>query len=222
MKRWLVISTIGCYLSVLTFGVVSHALSYKKNVHPAMYFVVWDMFCGWSSYEDRTHIIGEGESGKYYQLSPGPWGEFKPYGDLGRQHYDPFSNHSMALAASTLKNTDHEPIERIYVVQEVWAKKFNLPDHLWAQRYPEPKEPHSYYHLRKVMDVDGRILRANATWFDYQTQICVSDNPRLFRDAYKGKPFFHLNPLNRSRAKTSADQISAVATESPNLLADRQ
>jgi hypothetical protein len=221
MKRWLVISTIGCYLSILCFGVVSHAVNYKKTAHPAMYFIVWDMFCGWSAYEDRIHIIGEGESGKYYQLSPGPWGEFKPFGDLGRQHYDPFASHAMTIAANTLRYSKHEQIDRVYVVQEVWAKKFNLPDRLWAERYPEPKERYSYFHLRKVFDGGGQLVRSNQSWFDYQTNICVSDNPRLFRDAYKGKPFFHLNPLNRGRTDKAAD-VSAVATDSPNLLAERE
>lgn len=221
MKRWLVICTIGCYLSVLSFGVASHALNYKKTIHPAMYFIVWDMFCGWSAYEDRVHIIGEGESGKFYQLSPGPWGEFKPFGDIGRQHYDPFSTHAMVIAQSTLRNSKHEPIDRVYVVQETWAKKFNLPNHLWAERYNVPKEPYSYFHLRKVFNADGQLVQLNPAWFDYQTQLNVSDNPRLFRDAYKGKPFFHLNPMNRGWSDSREGDVATVATESPNLLVDR-
>jgi hypothetical protein len=58
MKRWITHLTIAAYLGVLTWGVVSHALGYKTGMHPGMYFIVWDMFCGWSAYEVRYHLVG--------------------------------------------------------------------------------------------------------------------------------------------------------------------
>lgn len=198
MKRLLAVATIVAYLGTLAVGLGSHALNYKTNAHPSMYFIVWDMFCGWSAYEDRTHIIGQGESGKYYELAPGPWGDFHPYSDLGRHHYDAFSTHAGALALSTLRHTEHEPMKQLIVVQEVWAKKFNLPDELWAQRYPEPKDKHSYFHIRQILTPDGRVISANPGWFSYQAGMCLSDNPRIRADSVRSKPFMEVQSYQKT------------------------
>ena len=114
LKRWLAGAFIVAYLSALGLGVVSHALAFQQNAHPMMYFVVWDMFCGWSAYASRTHVIAEGESGKFYRLTPTPWGEYHPYSDLGRQHYDPFSSHCQRIGTNVLRHTRHEPISRMW------------------------------------------------------------------------------------------------------------
>lgn len=198
MKRCLAVGVIAAYLGSLLFGIAAHALNFKADIHPAMYFVVWDMFCGWAGYENRTHIIGEGESGKFYQLAPGPWGDFNPFGDISRHHYDPFVNHAITIAHNTLRHADHEPMQRIFVVDEVWAKKFNLADPLWERRYTESKQPHSYYHLRQVFDGQGQLITLYPGWFDYQAGLCLSDNPRIWREAQQGKPFYQLNPELRS------------------------
>lgn len=198
MKRYLAVGVIAVYLSSLFFGLAAHALNFKADIHPAMYFVVWDMFCGWAGYESRTHIIAEGESGRFYQLAPGPWGDFNPFGDISRHHYDAFMNHAQTIASNTLRHSDHEPMQRIFVVEEVWAKKFNLSDSMWEKRYVEPKQPHSYYHLRQVWNGEGQLVTLYPGWFDYQAGLCISDNPRIWREAQQGKPFYQLNPNLRS------------------------
>ena len=73
IKRWAVSLVIVGYLGSLGYGIVCHTLNFNTTSHPGMYFVVWDMFCGWSAYANRLHIIGEGEDNKYYELAPGPW-----------------------------------------------------------------------------------------------------------------------------------------------------
>lgn len=203
MKRWLASGTIAAYLSVMFYGLAAHALNYKPNSHPSMYYIVWDMFCGWSAFSSRTHVIGQGESGRYYQLSPPPWGEFRPFGDLGRQHYDPFMNHTPAIAINTLRHTQHEPIQQMYVVEETWAKKFNLPDKLWQQRYPEPKQPYSYFHLRQVLRGDGTEIRRNDSWFAWQTRQSVNDNPRLQAAARREQAAWQLPSAVASRDQTT-------------------
>ncbi|MBM4075207.1 MAG: hypothetical protein FJ267_06145, partial [Planctomycetes bacterium] len=87
MRRWFAKITIGLYLSVLSVGIISHAMNFGTFSHPAMYYIVWDMFCGWTAHEIRYHVIAEGESGTYYDVSQGPWGTFMPYGDLPRSQY---------------------------------------------------------------------------------------------------------------------------------------
>ena len=132
IKLWAVSMVIVSYLGSLGYGIVCHTLNFNTASHPAMYFVVWDMFCGWSAYANRLHIIGEGEDGKYYELAPGPWTKFTPFGDLTRHHYDPFLNHSSDIVRNCLKHTRAKPMRRLLVIEEYWAKKYNLPDSVWT------------------------------------------------------------------------------------------
>lgn len=189
IRLWAVHLTIVGYLGALAFGVFSHTFNYRKGDHPAMYYVVWDMFCGWSAYDFRVHILGEGESGTIYELAPGPWGQVSPYGELARQHYDSYCNAIHRQAINTLNHTQHEPITRIFCVEETWAKKYNLTDSIWKKRFPEEKDLYSYYHLRAITDVEGRNLLANTNWYSHQVTRFMMDNPRLVGDAQRYQPF---------------------------------
>lgn len=200
MKRWIIVLFIVVYMCSLGWGVVAHTLNYGSGSHPMMYFLVWDMFCGWSAYSARTHIIGEGESGTYYELAPGPWGELHPYGDLGRQHYDSYGAHSYKIGMNTLKHTEHEPMTRLFVVEELWAKKFNMPQALWKKRFEEPKQVHKYYHVRHILTPDGIVLQSRPTWLAYQYSLSVSRNPRLQAETRSTQSLFITNPNNRRDA----------------------
>ncbi len=197
MKKWLIQSFIGLYLLALSWGIVSHAVSFGTGAHPAMYYIVWDMFCGWTSYSSRNIIIGQGESGKYYELSPGPWGEVQPFGKLGRRHYDVSGAHTPKLALNVLRHTQHEPITRIFVIEECWAKKYNLPDHLWEKQYEEPKDIKKYYQVRHIFTPDGSMVKSYPNWLSLQYSYSVADNPRLMADQRRGQPFFVMK--NRSQ-----------------------
>ena len=189
MKRWLTHLTIVGYLTALSWGIVSHTLKFGTHLHPSMYFIVWDMFCGWAAYDTRNQVIVEGESGKFYEVLPPPWGEIQPYGDLGRRHYDPYQTFCMSMAQNVLKHTDHEPIARIFVLEEAWAKKFNLPDPLWEARYEEPKVPYRYRHVRYVFSSDGVPLQSSYNWLSYQQGLIMAKNPRVQADFRKSRPF---------------------------------
>ena len=198
VRRWLTKLGISAYLAVLLFGVIAHGANYHEGAHPSMYFIVWDMFCGWAAYENRTHIVGQGESGKFYELAPGPWGDYHPYGNISRQHYDSFNSFPKVLALNTLKHTQHEPMTRLYAVEECWAKKYNLPVSLWKQRYAEPKEPYSYFHMRTAMTPEGQITDNVVPWLSYQTSFTISDNPRLDRESQKSAPMFMVRPTSET------------------------
>jgi hypothetical protein len=165
-----------------------------------MYFIVWDMFCGWSAYETRLHVVGEGDSGTYYRLSPSPWGSFVPYGSAERQDYDIAGQFGYRLGMNALAHTDHEPIRRLLVVEEAWPKKFNLPAELWKLRYQadKPAEPNRYYHVRRIYNAAGELLTQRHDWVSTQYEMCVLDNPRLRTDMRKGHTFFATNPADRS------------------------
>ncbi len=166
LMRWATHTIIVAYLTCLGHGIVCHALQFRANAHPLMYFTVWDMFCGWSGWSFRTHVVAEGQSGQLYELTPTPWGEFHPYSDLSREHYDSFHNHAWRVGINCLKQTDHEPMTRMYLIEETWSKKYNLPDELWAQVDEEPRESRHYFHVDAVYQPDGTLVQQNSTFHD--------------------------------------------------------
>ncbi len=198
MKRWFSNIVIGLYLTSLAAGIVSHTLNFGNASHPAMYYFVWDMFCGWSSHEIRYHVIGQGESGTYYELAPGPWTRFMPFGDLDRLHYDVLGNSHHKMAMNALKRTEHEPIHRIVMLEEVWHKKYNLSDRVWAMRFDEPKEPMSYFWQRTEITENGRILSAVPDYLAYLNQKSVAGNPRLVSDLHTGEEHYILSTSYRT------------------------
>lgn len=214
IKRASALLTIAAYLGVLGYGVACHAVNYRLGQHPMMYFVVWDMFCGWSAYSNRMHVIAEGESGTYYKVTPTPWGEYHPYGRLGRQHYDAFGLFGGAIAANTLKHTRHEPILRVLVVEETWAKKYNIPDELWSRWYQRPKDIHKYCHVQSAWTPDGELLNKYAGWYAIQGQWTVTDNPRLQAEANQGRAFYAVNPS--SRIEVELDKVSDFSDLMPD------
>jgi hypothetical protein len=112
---------------------------------------------------------------------------------------------------NTLRHTEHEPITRIYVVEELWPRKYNLPDHLWAKRYPEPKDPMSYYQTRSVYTGDGQLVQTWPTWLARAAQDCVLDNPRLRQDMQTGRPFYAVDPVSTSAGVVPAGYELPVA-----------
>lgn len=216
MKRWLAKITIASYLTALAMGIVCHAMNFGLSSHPAVYYFVWDMFCGWSAHEVRYHLIGEGESGNFYRLSPPPWNTFKPYGDLERHQYDVLGNAHSRIAVNTLKHTDHEPITRFFLVEESWPKKYNLPDNLWAARFDEPKDVHSYFWLRTTYDSDGMVLQLNQDYVSHLQAIAITNNPRLKNDSLLGRPFYAVDPSHRLNSSVNAKPYMDEAWSHPS------
>ena len=201
MKRWFAVTFITAYLGSLSYGILCHTLGVGVASHPVMYFLVWDMFCGWAAYQNLNHIIAEGESGTLYEASPGPWGDIYPYGSkVGRQHYDSFVNHGHALALNVLRHTDHEPITRIFVIEELYAKKYDLPDAVWKRRYSGTKDKFSYFRVRREYCGEGRLTLSHASWFDQQYMLTLIDNPRLEREARNSQSFFMVDRAATSRS----------------------
>ncbi|MCA9040989.1 MAG: hypothetical protein KDA65_11625 [Planctomycetaceae bacterium] len=208
MKRWFANFVIVTYLGAMGFGFFAHTMQFMNGCHPTMYFVVWDMFCGWSAYENRIHLVAEGESGTYYDVSRGPWGEFNPYSDIGRRHYDYNGMYLSRVANNVLKQTSHEPITQVYVFEENWAKKYNMPDYIWNRLYDEPKEPRSYFSVRQILDQDSKIVQANSCWLMRCAQNDFVNNPRLRREAQTNNPYMTIASSKREKT-TTTDSNSA-------------
>jgi uncharacterized membrane protein len=186
------------YLSCLTWGIGAHALKMGLQGNTIGYYFVWDMFCGWAAYDNRTHIIAEGSSGQYYEVNE-PWGEFHPFGNVARINYDVSNSLISKHINNVLRHTAHEQIDRVYVVEEVWPKQYNVPERLWNKFYNEPRDKVSYFNVRAVCTAEGNVISSRPGWFDQQTMMSVSDNPRLKQVAQKANPFYStfINPMNR-------------------------
>jgi hypothetical protein len=192
-RTWIAGGFIAAYLTAIGFGLFCHTFRWNLGLHPMMYYVVWDMFCGWAAYECRYHVIAEGVSGRHYQVLPGPWGDFRPFGDISRHHYDPDAASATRMAMNVLRHTRHEEITRLFVVEENWPKKFNMPDDQWAARWDEPKDPKRYYTLRQVVTPEGVLLQAYDNFYVQQGQQAVLANPRLAAEATRSQPFYAVN-----------------------------
>ena len=198
MARRVAVAFIACYLGVLGYGLTAHTIGYRTYAHVGMYFVVWDMYCGWNGWESRTQILAEGESGTYYDVGTPPWGETCVYGTPDRRHYDSNGLHSITIGENVVKHTEHEPIVRYVVVEEAWAKKYNLPDYLWSQRYEEPKEARHYCRIRSAFQGDGQCIVSNGNFSNWLLAKALGDNPRLQQDLQVHTPFMTTGAFSRS------------------------
>jgi len=193
MQRWKVVlisAFITCYVGVLSSGIVAHALKVGICGNTLSYFVVWDMFCGYSAWDNRTHIIAEGASGQFYEVRE-PWGEFHPFGHVARIHYDNTNQLLPRHIDNVLSHTEHEPIDQVYVVEEVWPKQYNLPPRLYDHYFGSTKDKLSYFHLRAVCHDDGQVLKSYPDWYSQQTLNSIADNPRLQLQAQQAQSYYN-------------------------------
>lgn len=210
--KFLVIALfISSYVSFLSWGIVAHALKVGICGNTLSYFAVWDMFCGWSAWDERTHIIAEGASGRFYDVRE-PWGEFQPFGHVARIHYD-HTNHMLSRHIhNVLKHTQHEEIDRVYVVQEVWPKQYNLPPELYARYFEQESDKHPYFHLRAVCSDRGRPIQVFPSWFSQQTLNSLYDNPRLAQQSRRANSLYSTLYTPRATGPGSTSPGSSLTT----------
>jgi len=197
MRRHLVRLFCGLYIAALAVGTACHTVNFGMYCHPVMYFLVWDMYCGWNAYDSQLRLVGEGVSGRYSELDPAPWGPFRPYGTFDRLQRIGTPGNIAKSALHIAQHTEHEPLARILYIEEAWAKKYDLPDHVYEARYGRPKDQHRYTTLRMEIAPDGTIVRNEPSWLDQQQQRMLADNPRLEQDVWNSRPFWMVDGQRR-------------------------
>ncbi len=204
MSRWKKIGAcafIAAWACCMGAGIVGHALRVGICGNTLSYFVVWDMFCGWSAWDQETHIIAEGSSGKYYEVKE-PWGEFRPFGHRGRIQYD-HTNHMLSRhVENILSHTDHERIDRVFIVQEVWPKQYNLPPKLYSEYFEQEQDKVSYFNLRAVCAANGQPVQSYQDWFARQRMASTFDNPRIRQQASSSTSMYNtfFNPRTQNES----------------------
>lgn len=173
---------IAAYIGYLSWGVAAHALQVGLCGNTLSYFVVWDMFCGWTAWDSRTHIIAQDSNGQFLDVRE-PWGEFHPFGHVARIHYDNTNHLLPKHIEHVLDRSIHDRIDRVYVVEEVWPKQYNLPPRLFQEYFNRPNDKLSYFHVRGVFSEDGVAMSLNPDWHTRQRLNAVYNNPRLQRQS---------------------------------------
>lgn len=190
LRRWASTVFIAGYLLSFAWGVAAHALKLGLVGNTISYYFVWDMFCGWSAYDNRTHIVAEDNEGHFYRVRE-PWGAFTPYSDVDRVNYDVSNNLTPRHIKHVLAHSKHPQIDRVYVVEEIWGKQYNVPDKLWSYYFLEPKEKTSYFNLRAIVNSRGSLIESYPSWFAVQTLQAIADNPRLQRESQQATPYYN-------------------------------
>ena len=193
MKRYLIGVFISTYLLALGWGLLAHTFKMGAVCHPFMYFVVWDMFCGWQAFDYRHHIVAEGLDGNYYQVEPAPWGSFKPYSDFERLHYDYKGTFTSNMVKNVLNKTEHPPINRVILIEEFWNKKYNIPDYLYEYAYGREKDQKKYYMVRSTLDEQGLYITRNGSFENVLAASQFMENPRMKQLMHMGKPFYEVS-----------------------------
>lgn len=197
MRRWIVCSFIAAYVSALGFGIACQTVRMGTGMHPGMYFIVWDMYCGWTAYNHGYRAVAEGVSGTFYDLNPPPWGAFRPFNTLDRLQSITSSDNQARMTRLIARNTKHEPLARMFVVEEAWAKQYDLPEYIWKAHNAIERVPFRYTKIVLTQAGDGEIVEAQIPWLDSQAQLMLADNPRLEQEIRNSRPFFMVEEQQR-------------------------
>ena len=208
-KIWLTTGFIALYVCFLSWGTLAHTLKVGGSLSAINYFVVWDMFCGWSAWDSRTHVIAEGASGQFYDVKE-PWGEFHPFGSIARIQYDSSNDLLAGHINNVLRHTQHETIDRVFVVEEAWPKQYNLPPNLFAHYFNRSNDKLSYFHLRAVCKSDGTPLTKFPSWHDQQMLTSLYEIPRLQRQASQATSLYSTLYNPRANPTTSPPVTGGV------------
>ncbi len=214
MRRWMICSFIAAYVSALGFGIACQTVRMGTAMHPAMYFIVWDMYCGWTAYNHGYRAVAEGVSGTFYDLNPPPWGAFRPFNTLDRFQSISHPSNQARMTRLIARNTKHEPFARMFVIEEAWAKQFDLPEYIWKAHNAIARVPYRYTKVVVEQSGDGEITQSSTPWLDSQTQNMLSDNPRLKQEIQNSRPFWMVDEIegdgNRYFQTREPDTIQTI------------
>ena len=177
------------YVGALGLGLALHGLNMTGKSSLPAYFVVWDMFCHWNGYESRVRYVGEGVSGQRYELQADALGPYL-HGPIARDHYDFFHQHGATLARSVADRTAHEPLTRVFLIEEHWSKQTNLSPTLYEQTHGQPWHRTVHRQVREVISIETDRVESRESWLAAQTRRAVMSNPVLKAEQNRGRPVY--------------------------------
>ncbi|MCA9070185.1 MAG: hypothetical protein KDA84_14730 [Planctomycetaceae bacterium] len=125
------------------------------------YFWTWDMFPNYPSFSARRFALGQTRSGRFVRVFPTEQVRFRRGGNGNFTRFDlPRKDAALRIAvANTLElyppETARDPITYVFLVEEYWPVRFNLPDDLYQDAYGD-ENPNR--HSWRILD-EGRVER---------------------------------------------------------------
>jgi hypothetical protein len=126
---------------------------------PLSYFFTWDMFPSHNTRCLRRVAIGQSAGGKYLQLHPSPYLQYRGgvHGDLTRVDLDARGFFYQPAVEQTLKLSDStsrpDPVTHVYLFEKSWPSKFNYPADLFQAWSGSSKPERVSWRLVSEFDV---------------------------------------------------------------------
>ncbi len=127
--------------------------------HPIAYFFTWDMFPGFFTESSRRIAVGKTQSGRYLQLLPGAYQQYRGGVNAALTHLDleregavfrAAANRALELAADSCRQ---DPIVHVYLLERYWPDKFNYPAAQYEAWFGTAKPKRHSWRLRDEFDV---------------------------------------------------------------------
>jgi hypothetical protein len=152
---WLALSI---YLAALG-GFLLQSVVGDTALFPLSYFFKWDMFPSHNTRGLRRVAIGRTVAGKYLQLHPSPFEQYRGgvHHDLTHVDLDARGHAYRTMVEQTLKKTGAatfaDPVAHVYLFEKTWPAKFNYPADLYEARYGSPKPDRVTWRLIDEFEV---------------------------------------------------------------------
>jgi len=146
------------YLAVLG-GFLLQSVAGDTALFPLSYFFKWDMFPSHNTRGLRRVAIGRTLSGKYVQLYPSPFEQFRSgvHRDLTRVDLDARGYYYRKSVEKTLKKcsaaTLADPVTHAYLFEKSRPAKFNYPADLYEAWFGSPRPDRVSWRLVDEFDV---------------------------------------------------------------------
>ncbi|MEZ6123238.1 MAG: hypothetical protein R3C49_08705 [Planctomycetaceae bacterium] len=145
----------------------------------------------------------------------GTLGRVHPFGHVARIHYD---NTNLLLPRhidSVLKHTDHEQVDRVFVIEEVWPKQYNLPPSLYAHYFGRKRSP-ELLHVRAICTDNGSVITCFPTGILSSVWIPLPIIRGLRRQAQQAALMYSTLFTPSHSSQTSDPTLSSAASFTTN------
>jgi hypothetical protein len=128
---------------------------------PLSYFFKWDMFPSHNTRGLRRLAIGRTVAGKYVQLHPSPFEQYRGgvHRDLTRVDLDARGLFYRPAVEQTVQRTiasnSSDPVRHVYLFEKSWPAKFNYPADLYEAWSGTPRPDRVSWRLIDEFDVSA-------------------------------------------------------------------
>jgi hypothetical protein len=148
------------YLAALG-GFLLQSVVGDTALFPLSYFFKWDMFPSHNTRGLRRVAIGRTVAGKYRQLHPSPFEQYRGgvHRDLTRVDLDARGLFYRPTVEQTIKRTiasnSSDPVTHVYLFEKSWPAKFNYPANLYEAWSGTPRPDRVWWRLIDEFEVSA-------------------------------------------------------------------